>query len=120
MKSENFAALAGIVDLMLDAVCVVDAQGHFVYISAACERIFGYTPEEMLGKRMIEMVYPEDRTRTLAAAREVMAGQPLMHFENRYLRKDGSVVHIMWSACWSTDNRFRIGVARDITRRKQS
>ena len=74
----------------------------------------------MLGKRMIEMVYPEDRERTMAAARSVMADQPLLHFENRYVRKDGGVVHIMWSACWSTDNKLRIGVARDITQRKQS
>lgn len=120
MKTENYAPLASVIDLLLDAICVVDAQGNFVFVSAACERIFGYTPEEMLGKRMIEMVYPEDRARTLAAADEVMVGQPLLHFENRYVRKDGTVVHIMWSACWSTDNKLRIGVARDITRRKQS
>nr|WP_272890776.1 GGDEF domain-containing protein [Stutzerimonas sp. S1] len=112
--------MASVIDLLLDAICVVDAQGNFVFVSAACERIFGYTPEEMLGKRMIEMVYPEDRARTLAAAGDVMAGQPLLHFENRYVRKDGGVVHIMWSACWSTDNKLRIGVARDITQRKQS
>src|SRR3546814_14788987 len=74
----------------------------------------------MLGKRMIEMVYPEDRARTLAAAKEVMADQPLLHFENRYVRKDGGVVHIMLSACWSTDNTLRIGVASAITKRKQS
>jgi len=96
MKTENYAPLASVIDLLLDAICVVDAQGNFVFVSAACERIFGYTPEEMLGKRMIEMVYPEDRARTLAAAEEVMVGQPLLHFENRYVRKDGTVVHIMW------------------------
>ena len=102
MKTDSCEPLASVVDLLLDAICVVDAQGNFVYASAACERIFGYTPQEMLGKRMIEMVYPEDRARTLAAAKEVMADQPLLHFENRYVRKDGGVVHIMWSACWST------------------
>ncbi len=120
MKTDSYAPLASVIDLLLDAICVVDAQGNFVYVSAACERIFGYTPQEMLGKRMIEMVYPEDRARTLAAAKEVMADQPLLHFENRYVRKDGGVVHIMWSACWSTENKLRIGVARDITQRKQS
>jgi len=120
VKTDSCAPLARVVDLLLDAICVVDAQGNFVYASAACERIFGYTPQEMLGKRMIEMVYPEDRERTMAAARSVMADQPLLHFENRYVRKDGGVVHIMWSACWSTDNKLRIGVARDITQRKQS
>ena len=45
-----------ILDLLLDAVCVVDAQGYFVFASAACEAIFGYTPQEMIGRRMIDMV----------------------------------------------------------------
>ncbi|MCW8157175.1 GGDEF domain-containing protein [Stutzerimonas stutzeri] len=120
MKTDSCAPLASVIDLLLDAICVVDAQGNFVYVSAACKRIFGYTPEEMLGKRMIEMVLPEDRARTMAAAGAVMADQPLLHFENRYVRKDGSVAHIMWSACWSADRKLRIGVARDITQRKQS
>src|SRR3546814_1249256 len=88
--------MGGVFGLLRDGCVVVGAQGNFVYVSAACERIFGYTPQEMLGKRMIEMVYPEDRARTLAAAKEVMADQPLLHFENRYVRKDGGVVHIMW------------------------
>src|SRR5690606_16964063 len=49
-----------------------------------------------------------------------MGGEPKFHFENRYLRKDGSVVHIMWSARWSEPDRLRIGVARDITERKRA
>ncbi|MDB5980589.1 MAG: diguanylate cyclase, partial [Pseudomonas sp.] len=84
-----YAPLSNFVDLMLDAVCVVDPEGRFVFVSAACERIFGYTPEEMIGRVMIDMVVPEDRARTLQAAGEVISGQPKPHFENRYLRKDG-------------------------------
>ena len=106
------------VDLLLDAVCAVDAEGHFVFASAACERIFGYTPEEMIGRVMMAMVHPEDRPRTQKVAARVMAGQPVTHFENRYLRKDGQTVHIMWSARWSEADQLRIAVARDITERK--
>lgn len=91
MKTDSCAPLASVIDLLLDAICVVDAQGNIVYVNAACERIFGYTPEEMVGRRMLEMVYPEDRARTVAAAHEVMASQPLLHFENRYVRKDGKI-----------------------------
>ena len=112
--------MASVIDLLLDAVCVVDADGRIVFVSAACERIFGYTPEEMRGKAMIEMVAPEDVARTLAAANEVMSGQPKLHFENRYKRKDGREVHIMWSACWSQADQLRIGVARDISELKQA
>ena len=45
----------------------------------------------------------------------VMNGQPHYDFSNRYLRKDGSVVHILWAACWSDEAQARIGVARDVT-----
>lgn len=118
MKTENPPSLATVLDLMLDAVCVVDVKGRFVYVSAACERIFGYTQDEMIGRVMIDMVAPEDRERTLEAAKHVMSGQLSLHFENRYIRKDGQRVDIMWSARWSEGDQLRVGVARDITQRK--
>ena len=120
MQSPNPAPLASYIDLLLDAVCAVDKQGRFVFVSAACERIFGYTPDELIGRSMIELVHPADRQRTLAAAGEIMGGDPKHNFENRYLRKDGSVAHISWSARWSEVDQLRIAVARDITERKQA
>ena len=107
-------------DLLLDAVCVVDASGHFVFVSAACEHIFGYTPQEMIGRPVIEFVFDEDRTRTLRAIDEIVAGQPQPHFENRYVRKDGQIAHIMWSARWSEADQVRVAVARDVTERKRA
>jgi diguanylate cyclase (GGDEF)-like protein/PAS domain S-box-containing protein len=120
MENRNSAPLASYIDLLLDAVCAVDKQGRFVFVSAACERIFGYSADEMIGLPMIDMVHPADRQRTLDAAREIMGGEPKLNFENRYLRKDGRVVHILWSARWSEVDQLRIAVARDITERKQA
>jgi diguanylate cyclase (GGDEF)-like protein/PAS domain S-box-containing protein len=120
MNKQPYVPSVDLVDLLLDAICVVDKQGCFVFVSAACERIFGYTPEEMLGRNMIELVFPEDRARTLQAASEIMAGTSKPSFENRYVRKDGQIVHIMWSARWSADDQLRIAVAHDISERKHS
>ncbi|KKO64841.1 Cyclic di-GMP phosphodiesterase Gmr [Janthinobacterium sp. KBS0711] len=114
------APLASFTDLLLDAVCMVDVDGRFVFVSAACERIFGYTQQEMIGKLMIDLVAPADRARTLAAARAIMDGHAQTHFENRYLRKDGSLAHIMWTARWSAADQLRVAVARDITLLKQA
>ncbi|MEQ6292113.1 diguanylate cyclase domain-containing protein [Vogesella sp. GCM10023246] len=111
---------ASFMELLLDAVCAVDSDGRFVFVSAAGEQIFGYTPEEMVGHSMLAFIHPADRERTLAAAGKIMAGQPNPHFENRYIRKDGKVVHIMWSARWSESNQMRIAVARDVTERKRA
>lgn len=120
METRNSAPLASYIDLLLDAVCAVDKQGRFVFVSAACERIFGYTPDELIGQMMIDLVHPADRQRTLDAAREIMGGEPKLNFENRYLRKDGRVAHILWSARWSEVDQLRIAVAHDITERKQA
>ena len=113
-------ALAPAFDLLLDVVCMVDGQGVFVHVSAAALPIFGYTPQELVGRRMIDLVLPEDRERTLQAAQRVMAGQTHLNFENRYRRKDGQVVHLLWSARWLPEAGLRVAVARDITERKRA
>lgn len=120
MQTNTCAALSGFVDMLLDAICVVDSAGRYVFVSAAAEHIFGYAPEELIGRQMLDLVHPDDRARTLEAAAAIMSGQPTRHFENRYLRKDGSIVHIMWSARWSAVDQLRIAVARDITERKRA
>jgi diguanylate cyclase (GGDEF)-like protein/PAS domain S-box-containing protein len=107
-------------DLLLDAVCVVDRDGYFLFVSAACERIFGYTPEEMVGRAVIDFVHPGDRERTLQAIDEILDGELKPCFENRYVRKDGKTVDIMWSARWSESKQIRVAVARDITERKHA
>lgn len=120
INATNYDAIARHLDLLLDAICVVDKDGVFLFVSGACERIFGYTQAEMLGRPMIELVHPEDRAITLQTVDRIEAGQPQPHFENRYIRKDGRVAHIMWSARRSEADQCRVAVARDITQRKQA
>jgi diguanylate cyclase (GGDEF)-like protein/PAS domain S-box-containing protein len=120
MKQFIAVPVTNFTDLLLDAVCMVDSGGRFVFVSAACEVIFGYTQQEMIGKLMIDLVAPADRARTLAAAQNIMNGNSHINFENRYLRKDGSIAHIMWSARWSEADQLRVAVARDVTGLKQA
>ena len=120
MTTQTYASLGKYMDLLLDAICVVDSEGRFIYVSAGCERIFGYTPEEMIGKPMIDLVFPEDRNITLQTVKKIVAGDPQFQFENRYVRKDGEIVHIMWSARWSEADQCRVALARDITSRKRT
>jgi diguanylate cyclase (GGDEF)-like protein/PAS domain S-box-containing protein len=120
VDNKHFVAISQYIDLLLDAICVVDAAGTFVFVSAGAERIFGYKPEEMIGRSMLELIHPEDQVKTLQTATEIMQGQPKVDFENRYLRKDGQVVHLLWSARWSDSDQLRVAVARDITQLKRT
>lgn len=113
-------SLHELADLLPDAICIVDPQGRFLAIHGACEAIFGYQPREMIGRPMIDFVYVLDRPRTLQAVDRIMGGYLQRHFENRYVRKDGRLVHIMWSARWVPEEGVRVAVARDITSRRDA
>ena len=107
--------LVDVLNLLPDAVCVVDTEGRFLFVSASFERIFGYAPDEVLGRKAFDLVHPEDQAATMEQADRVTSGTPQRHFRNRYMHKDGHSVDIQWSAHWLPDYGVRIGVAREVS-----
>lgn len=114
------ARLEKIMDSSLDMICTVSEGGTILSVSAACETILGYKPGEMIGKPLFDFLYPEDLAKTERMAASVMAGDNMTHNENRYVRKDGSLVPLTWSARWDPNDRIRYGIARDATERNKS
>ncbi len=104
-----------LIQLMLDTVFVVDRDNTIVFVSNACEPLLGYRADELIGTPITRYMHPDDLETTRASIIRVMNGQPHCDFRNRYLRKDGGVVHILWSAFWSEEVGARIGVARNVT-----
>ena len=107
--------LTEVLDLMPDAVCVVDPDGRLLFVNASFQRIFGYAPEEVLGRQIFSLVHPDDRETTAEQAERVMTGELQRHFRNRYIHKDGHAVDIQWSARWLPQHRVRIGVGHEVT-----
>lgn len=109
-----------LINLMLDTVFVVDGHDQIVFVSDACETLLGYRADELTGTSITDYWHPDDLEATRASVHRVMNGQPHVDFRNRYLRKDGGIVHILWSAHWSEEEGVRIGVARDVTALRQA
>lgn len=107
--------LGEVLDLLPDAVCMVAPDGEILMVNAAFETIFGYPPAEAKGQQIMDLVHPEDRAATEQSALDVMAGRPRSNFRNRYIRKDGGVVDIQWSAKWLPEYGIRIGVGHEVT-----
>ncbi len=120
MKSITFNPLPDEVDLLLDAFFAVGEDSTIHYASLGAEKVLGYKPEELIGKKMLELVHPDDLHKTSISIDEVMHKKELMDFDNRYIRKDGQVVHLLWSTSWSDKHQLRLGVARDISRIKRA
>jgi len=53
----------GLIENSTDGVALVGGDGTILYQSPAIFRILGYTPEERIGKNMLDLAHPEDRER---------------------------------------------------------
>ncbi|HEY9785026.1 MAG TPA: PAS domain S-box protein, partial [Candidatus Obscuribacterales bacterium] len=107
-----------VIENSADVICSIDIDGKFVAVSPASLPTFGYAPDELMGKRFIDLIVPEDVQETIKAVRAIRAEQGTMNFENRIKRKDNTLVTVLWSAYWSEAERSMFCVAHDITERK--
>ncbi len=103
-----------------DLIAVADFDGRFTRVNPAAGEILGYTEEELLARPYIDLVHPADRDSTAAEANAMTRGKPTVSFENRYLRKDGSVRVLDWTATPDVENRLMYAVARDVTERRSA
>jgi len=113
--SEELVLLRNMLNQSLDVICTIDADGRFVNVSAAAFRCWGFLPEELQGRMYMDLVHPDDREMTASVAAAIMSGRSFTDFDNRYVRKDGSIVPITWSARWEDTERMMYCVARDAT-----
>ncbi|HEV3408655.1 MAG TPA: PAS domain S-box protein, partial [Chthoniobacterales bacterium] len=108
-----------IMDNSQDVICTVDGEGRFVTLNAACEALWGYTPDEMVGRDYIDFIHPEDHAKTRQIAAQLFATGRVADFVNRYIRKDGDVVSVLWSVSWSETEKLMFCVAHDVTERSR-
>ncbi len=113
------SALSKILDSSLDIICSVNEEGIYESVSSACNKILGYSPEEMIGKHFSDFVYKEDYYATQAASISIMSGISVTNFENRLVSKTGSIIPIIWSAHWDSSEKKMYCVARDGTEIKK-
>jgi PAS domain S-box-containing protein len=119
-KEEAEHAVERILTYSVDVICTIDDNSFFTRVSKSCLKLWGYTSLEMEGKNFYDLLHPDDRLKTEKAVAGVVSGTPVTDFENRFFRKDGSVVNLTWSANWSTTRKTMFCVARDISERKQA
>ena len=97
-----------------DIICSVEAGGGLQHVNKHAERMFGYRPDEMVGRCFMDFVHPEDREMTREVNRRIGEGALVNTFVNRYLHKDGTEVPVMWSAAMSESRDTIICIGRDM------
>jgi PAS domain S-box-containing protein len=83
----------------LSLFAIVDREGRVMRANPSWERVLGYRPEELVGRRLVELIHRDDRERTIPRAAAVRQGDAVADgFENRYLHRDGSVRLLRWTS----------------------
>ncbi len=106
-----------------DAIATYDLKGRTVYISPAFTKIFGWTLEEMKGKRMPFVPQSESES-TMAIIRNLVEdGTQCQGFETKRYAKDGRLLDVSISASRYNDHEGNpIGtlvILRDISEKKR-
>lgn len=77
-----------------DPIIVYDIEGYVRYMNPAFTKVFGYTLEETIGKRMDHFVPPEHWKETMKGIEIILAGNPLPHTESRRKAKDHRLIDV--------------------------
>jgi PAS domain S-box-containing protein len=105
-----------------DVVARSDEGAVYTYVSPACARVYGFEPEQMVGRPVFDFVHPDDHA-AHRALREALAGGSDEELAERRMKIGGGDwpwVETRCRALRDDDGRF-VGVqssARDITDRK--
>jgi signal transduction histidine kinase len=73
-----------------------------------------------MSRPFFEFAHPEDRHRSHETLERLAQGEEIMRFENRYIRKDGSVCWLEWSVRPVPAERRLYAAARDVTARHEA
>lgn len=109
--------LRELVEQAPDGYFVADLEGRYQDVNAAGCRMLGYSREEILEKRITDLILPEDEDRLWQVRDEMIKGSTQAG-EWALRRKDGTTVPVEVSARIMPDGRWQ-ALVRDITRRKQ-
>ncbi len=88
-RAESEDRLRLLMEHISDAVFLTDHDAVILWVSSSVERIYGWAPEEMVGKRTIDYLHPDDMA-TRAEGLAVMDSGREVHEEMRVRTRDGT------------------------------
>lgn len=117
MKTEDYPML-DLFERTPDLVCIVDKPGWFKKANPAVIKTLGYTEEELFAMPVSNLIHPEDKEITSENRNRLLNQQPLLNFQNRYFKKDGTIVWLEWTSVFIPEKEIVFAIAKDITSRK--
>lgn len=103
-----------------DAMIVFEQSGKIRKFNSAFAEILGYSTTEIATIDILKLVHPEDLAQLPIANEQLQKTHHLKNFENRYIRKDGQIIYLSWTASLYSEESLIYAIARDITEHKKN
>ena len=101
-------------DASVDLFVISSGDGYFKRVSHAITDMLGYSVEEVLRIPYLDLIHPDDQVAARAAIeKQLMHGERVDQFQNRYRHKDGSWRTLSWRSIPRGNLMF--ASARDVT-----
>lgn len=111
--------LAAVVDSSVDGILTKDLDGKITSWNAACEALFGYKAQEVLGKPVTVIYPPGKEAEVVNVLARIRAGHPVRIPQAKRVRKDGSTVWVSITASPLRDGQGKVvgcaTIKRDLT-----
>jgi PAS domain S-box-containing protein len=116
--------LASIVESSVDPIISKSLDGIIMSWNEAAGRLFGYAPEEIVGRSVSLLIPPDHPDEEAQILARLQRGERISHFETVRRRKDGRLIDVSLTISPIRDGNGRIvgasKIARDITERKKT
>jgi len=113
-----------LVESMVDVVFTLDSEGKFTYLNQTFQDATDYSIHDLIGHSFIEILAPEYIESTVSHFRQGLSGETIPLYEVELLLKNGERLSVELNVTSLLDAEGqtigRIGIARDITERKQA
>ncbi|MEH1795843.1 PAS domain S-box protein [Nostoc sp.] len=111
-----------LVETSQDMIWSVDIDGLITFVNPAVKQIYGYEPQEMIGRPWTDFISPKQIAQDKIAFERVLQGKSLFQHETTCVAKDGSLLYLMFNAiALRNENGLVIGMtgtASNITQRR--
>lgn len=121
---ERRAQLAAVVESSEDAIFNKALDGTVLTWNRAAQQMYGYRPEEIIGKNVAVLAPPERKSEIVGILERLRRGERIAHFETERVTKDGRRIDVSLSISPVFDEEGKISeaatIARNITDRKRT
>lgn len=119
---EEQKALTVAVEQSIDGIAMISPEREFMYVNRAYATMHGYSPDEMIGMKVVQVLHTDERSFPAMRAKKQIDTHGSWSGEIEHIRKDGTLFPTLTSLTSLKDNQGNLtatlAICRDITHQR--